>query len=318
MDENKKRYFQFPVMLLKDVHKDHDSAMENIISFAIADYALKQNISQQDAAKQSLYSYYRGNGLSELYNTIDNYMIDGQIDYDEDYNGFAGDKFNPDDGINNILELFKHNSNFYELALKNCQLSKIDEFFGITGPSSGVRLEKYNAIRKQIDQHEQEFGPEPMPTIEKDLFMDFREKPDPILFSAYIAIRSLQGQKNFIATTRNVILMRMLGAKSKKALEEHLKDEDIKEVHQKFARSENALRYNFNKIFSQLLNRGLLRSKVFERSVSRKIFLSTRLNYEQLTDKIIEQSKKKDHKTKENEAVKKIRNATKENRNDKT
>ena len=306
-----KRYFQFPIMLLKKAHTNYDEAMEDIISFAIVDYALKQDITAEDAARQALYSYYRGDGFKELYNIVDNYMIDDEIDFDEDYNGFTGDSFNPEDGINDVLELFENDNHFYDLAVKNCQLSKIDEFFGITGPSNGVRLQKYNPVKKQVDHHEQRFGKEPMPTIEKKLFFDFREKPDPILFSAYIAIRSLQGQKNFVATTRNVILMRMMGAKSNKALEEHLQDEDLKEVYQRFTRSTKALRYNFDKLFDRLLSRGLLRSKIFERSVSRKIFLSTTIDYDGLAEKIVEQSNKKNHKAKENEAIQKIRNATK-------
>ena len=305
-----KRYLQFPIMLLKKIHINYDEAMEDIISFAIVHYALKQNISQQDAAKQALYSYYRGNGLKELYNIVNNYMIYNQIDYDEDYNGFAGNSFNPEDGINDVLKLFEDDRNFYDLALKNCQLSKTDEFFGITGPSSEVRLKKFNDIKKLVDQHQQKFGPEPMPTIEKSLFFDFKEKPDPILFSAYIAIRSLQGQKPFVATTRNVILMRMLGAKSNKALKNHLKTKYVADIHHRFTRSEKAIRYNFDKLFNALLSRGLLRSKIFERSVSRKIFLSTTIDHEQLANKIIEFAQKKKYRSIENDARQKIRKAT--------
>ena len=33
------RYFQFPLMLLKDLHLDYAGAMEEIITFSIVDYA---------------------------------------------------------------------------------------------------------------------------------------------------------------------------------------------------------------------------------------------------------------------------------------
>lgn len=301
-----KRYFQFPLMLIKKIHTNHDEAMEGIVSFAIVDYALKQEVCKEDAAKQALYNYSRGGGLRELKNQMDIYVSDNKITPNE---LFEKNKFNPEDGMFEIIELFEGNNSFRDLAIKNCQLSKINTFFEIAGPDNDTLLTQYNNIKHEVTQHEEKFGPEPMPTIEKELFFDFKNKPQPFLFAAYIAIRSLQGQKNFIATTRNVIFMRMLGAKSNKALADHLHDKYIAEIHHRFTRTDNSLRYNFNKIFNQLLNRGLLKSKIFERSVSRKIFLSTTIDHDQLADNIIKFALNKKHQKKEYDAQEKIKKA---------
>jgi hypothetical protein len=304
------RYFQFPLMLLKDLHLDYARAMEEIITFSIVDYALKQKVRETDAAKQALYNFYRGGGLIKVRDRIDDYMRSEEISYDEDYEGFTGtgETFDPD--IEEVLEIFEKDNNFKTLAKQNFQLNTINNFFGIKGPDNDARLKKYQEIKEKVNKHEEKFGKDPMPTVEKNLFLDFKEKEnEPILFSAYMAIRSLEGPKYFTETTKKVILMRMLGAKSKKALEEHLETKEINDIHHKFTRSSNALRHHFDKLRNRLLKRGLVKAKIYERSISRKIFLSTRLNHDQLADKIIEAKQRKNHKKKEKEAIQKIRNA---------
>ncbi len=61
-----------------------------------------------------------------------------------------------------------------------------------------------------------------------------------------------------------------------------------------------------DKLFKKLLDRGLLISKIFERSVSRRNFFSTTLDYSQLTDEIIRIGSKRNHKKKELEVREKI------------
>jgi len=305
------RYFQFPLMLLKDLHINYEEAMEKIITYSIVDFALKQDISDENAAKQALYNYYRGGGLKKLYESIDSYVDQEMIDYDEDYEGFTGDSFYPEGGFDDIIKLFNTDKELLKLARINCQLSKINDFFGITGPDNERRLQKYYEINERVEEHQNKFGNDSRPTVEKNLFLDLKNNPEPIpiLVSAYIAIRSLQGKKDFKETTKGEILMRMLGAKSNYVLLEHLKIKEINDIYQKYIRSENALRYHFDKLFKRLLDRKLLKSKIFESSVSRKIFLSTRIDYKDLANKIIEIKERRSHKKKEYEARQKIRNA---------
>jgi len=67
------------------------------------------------------------------------------------------------------------------------------------------------------------------------------------------------------------------------------------------------LRYHFEKLFGKLLSSGFLQSKIFERSVSRKIFLSTTLTHDQLAKEIILYAQKGNFKKKEIEAREKIK-----------
>ena len=304
------RYFQFPLMLLKDLYLDYKKAMDDILVFSVVDFALKQDVDDKDAAKQALYSYYRKKGLTELIDSVDFYVEKDRLTYDDHNIGFTADGKNFNPVTDEILHLFEEDFEFKGIARLNCQLSKIESIFGVKGLDYDQAFERHDIIKSTVKKHEEQFGNEPMPTVERNLFFDFREEYSPLLFSAYMAIRSIQGQNYFCATTKNVILMRMLGAKSNEALQAHLEIPEIRDIHQKISRSDNALRYHFKKLFNRLQDRGLLKSKTYDRRIGRKIFMSTRLDYGQLTKRLIEQINRKNHKQKEKEAAQKILDAT--------
>ena len=170
------RYFQFPLMLLKDLHLDYSKAMDDILLFSAVDFSLKQKVTDSDAARQALYSYYREKGLAELIEMVDDYIKEDRITYDDQNIGFMaeGKNFNPD--TSEILPLFEENFEFKGMARLNCQLSKIETFFGIKAGDYDQILERYDRIKSAVKEDEKQFGNDAMPTIEVNFFFDIREE----------------------------------------------------------------------------------------------------------------------------------------------
>lgn len=306
-------YIQFPLCLLQETHKDVEKALNLMIDYGIVSYALKLKYNIRDVAKQVCYYYYRKQEVlqASIRKQIDKAIDKDLFTLDEDYNGFAGKTFQPDDNISEVLKLFESDPGFKEDAILNYQihLATAGDHLGITIYSNDDTIQRYNEAMQLKQKFENRYGPDAMPMCPKNILFDFRDKQQDLdVFRALIGIRSLIGFRNYIATTRPVILMRMLGCKSKKALDMFLQEnEAARELYQKYARSRRSLEYHFNKLFSQLLSRGFIKSKIFMRSVSRKIFLSINLNYDQLTSEIIEFAKKRNFKHREDEAIRKIR-----------
>jgi hypothetical protein len=61
----KQTYFQFPLMLIRKMHTNPSEATQDILRFALVDFALKQVITPEDAARQLLYNFLRGGGLCD-------------------------------------------------------------------------------------------------------------------------------------------------------------------------------------------------------------------------------------------------------------
>lgn len=307
-------YIQFPLCLLQETHKDVEKALNLMIDYGIVSYALKLKYNIRDVAKQVCYYYYRKQEVlqASIRKQIDKAIDKDLFTLDEDYNGFNGyEKFNPEENISEILVLFNENDEFKSDSILHYQihLATSKDHLGITIYSNDDTIQRYNEAVQLKQKFENRYGPDAMPMCPKNILFDFRDKQQDLdVFRALIGIRSLIGFRNYIATTRPVILMRMLGCKSKKALDMFLQEnEAARELYQKYARSRRSLEYHFNKLFSQLLSRGFIKSKIFMRSVSRKIFLSINLNYDQLTSEIIEFAKKRNFKHREDEAIRKIR-----------
>jgi len=284
------KYLQFPLVMIRNFNKKPEKCTQDILGFALVDFALKQNVTEQYAASQAMYNYYRGGGLSELKNLVDKYIKNEKITVDEDYFGFSGYTFNPEIEIEELLELFKRDNKLKELAFQNAQLATINDYFEVTGPAPEIRLQKYQKLKSIIEQHEAEHGKEPRPTIEKNLFFDLVKEPE--LFTAYIAIRSLEGQKKYVATNRPTIAGRMAGYKSAKLLPK--KNPTYKKYY---------TRYWFDKILNQLMRRKLLKSILRQKNWS-WIYLSTKINPSELGKAVGEKIIKNNIKRQNDEAKK--------------
>ena len=302
-----KRYINVPLILLRDVHLNYKEAMNSILLYGIVNSALKWNIELHDAARQVIYDYYHNQAPIDLKRYLDEFKESWDKEYNADFNGFDQLGDIDSEKVSEVVCSLEVDTDLQESAIVNAQLHGIDDFFNIEGQTKKARLDAYYRIERKISGHFDKFGNDPYPGLEINLYWDFKKQPpDPELFTAYMAIRSLQGKNNYAEVCKKVVLMRMFGAKNQLALDEILKTKALKEKYDKYARSPKALRCNMDKLFKKLLNRGLLRSKIFMRQVSRKIYLSTTIDHADLTKVIIKKGNRRNHKKKELEAREKI------------
>jgi hypothetical protein len=313
------RYFQFPLCLLTAVHKDKEEGMQDILRFALVKFALGQEISTEDAARQLIYDTICGNDvLAAARGALENSSyrdwhpedetgIDFLNDIDR-YSFFAANETR-EDLVYDLVEVFKEDSNLFQAAIKHSQLSKINQFFGVQGPGHDQRLKAFDKVNRKIKSHELRFGNDPKPTIETSLFFDFmNNEDDPLLFACYMAIRSILGRRKYCKTTKHAIQQRMFGAKSNKVFEHLLsKEKMIHKQNEIISRSEKSKRYWIDKLIKKLQERNLI-TKI---GVKRNLYLSCLLGYEKLGQMIIKEDQQSTPKTEEMAMILKIKSASK-------
>lgn len=250
------RYVQFPLCLLMETYKkDVESSLRLILRYGIMNYALKLKYDLPDVAKQVCYYYYRKQDViqSSILKKISNAIDEDFFTPDEDYNGFAGDTFQPDDNISEILKLFESDPQFKADSILHYRLhlcTSVDHL-GIGIASNDSLIKSYNTALQIKKEFEKKFGPDAMPNCKKSLLFKFIESPRDIdLFRAYIGILSLIGQRTFISTSKPVIISRMIGCKSKTVFEYYRDDKNLLPTIEKYGK-----RYHIDKLLETLENR---------------------------------------------------------------
>lgn len=287
--DEKPKYMQFPLCLLQELTKDPKRTFELMLSYGVAYYAKSVKYSYQDVCKQVMYDFYRNQ--DSLPNALVHF-INMNISIDQDYNGFNGKDFNPETEMQELEEAFSTNAEIRDLSVNHFQMNQAVFFYNLNKID---RTERINHVESLKNKHEALHGKQPMPSVNKELLFTFRDNPQNIdFFAAYVAIKSLIGRHNFTATNREIIVMRMVGAKSKEALEYALKDKNLKAVYSKYI-----LRYWFDKLMVELITRNFLSAKI---GFKRKLFISTVLDYQTLAVEVAKFIKQRDIKRQEKQA----------------
>ena len=219
------RYLQFPLCLLKETYTDPVAGINLMIGYGIINYAIKQTYALRDVARQLVYDWYRDrdNMSIKTVRIISKAIDREEFIEDEDYNGFSGDTFEPDDNIDQVLELFNDNTDMRDRAIFDYQMHTACQLLNIDKHSTGNTFALYSEANKIKEDFEAEHGPDAMPYCKVSLLFDFRGNPAEIdLLRAFIGCSSLIGQREFTGTHKTVILSRMIGAKSNKALDKLL------------------------------------------------------------------------------------------------
>jgi len=289
MKDEKPKYMQIPLCILQELTKDPKKAFELMLSYGVAYYAKNIKYSMQDVTRQVMYDFYRNQNI--LHQDLISYIVDN-VAIDEDYSGFNGSDFNPETEMQELEEAFKTDTELRELAVKHYQMNQAVGFYNLNKIDRSERIKYVESLK---NKHESLYGKQPMPSVNTAMLFSFRDNPQNIeLFMAYVAIKSLIGQHNFTATNREVIVMRMIGAKSKEALELALKDKNLKAIYSKYI-----LRYWFDKLVGELLTRNFLSAKI---GFKRKIYVSTILDFQTLAVEIANFLKQRDLKKQEKQA----------------
>lgn len=225
MAKKEYNYLQFPLCLLRETYNDPVRGINLMICYGIIYFALKQKYTLRDAARQIVYDWYRdrdtldGNSINIIKKAIDR----DEFTEDEDYNGFSGDTFTPDNNIEEMLALFSKHVNLKNRAIFNYHVHTACQVLNIDMHSLADTFSMYREANKIKEAFEAEYGPDAMPHCKTDILFNFRDNPAEInLFRAFIGCSSLIGQRIFTGTHKTVILSRMIGAKSNKVLDEFM------------------------------------------------------------------------------------------------
>ncbi len=306
MKEGKRddRYIQFPLCLLQGTYQNQYQALNIILDYGIVKYAKSFKYDLTEVARQLMYAYYRNRKMIQdhLYSMFCKYLDDGLLTTDEDYNGFAGASFYPDDSIEELLKIFGYDQEFKEGAIFRYQIAQSASFLGIDLGNIDSTISNYNKGLASKNSFEKIYGPDCCPGIKPLQLMEFRDSgKDLYLLQAYIGIKSLIGQNNYVSTHKTVILSRMLGCKSNDSLNAFKKvNKNAKETYEKYSG-----RKRMDNLLYKLIDRGfiMMLSKKHESRIYVSIKLKTPI---ELASAILKNRKDNDLKKQISEASKMI------------
>jgi hypothetical protein len=202
-----RKYIQFPLFLLHDIVNNKDESITNILRYGIYHFAMAIETNLVDVAKQICYNNYRRELNQEISNLLNKYQFE-YFGLDEDYNGFSGENFNPEDEINELLNLFDSDHELKNNCIEFNNVNQALKLLNLKGDADAV-ISHAKFIKRQIKPKEI------MPMIGIHLLFDYRDTNksefDIIQLKAYIAIQSILGVKLYAKTNKQFILQRMFG-----------------------------------------------------------------------------------------------------------
>ena len=156
--------------------------------------------------------------------------------------------------------------------------------------SSAILL--YNNGQSLRERFEQQFGSDVLPMVKTDMLVDFRDKPDDMdLFRAFISIKSLIGIDNFTLTTKDAIISRMVGCKTKKSFQYFIEHADNKKEELLPTVEKYKKRDQMKNLFRTLIEKEFIMS--LSKQGLNKIYFSTYMEPEQLEKLILDNRKGK-------------------------
>jgi hypothetical protein len=277
-------YLQFPLCFIGETFKDPQKGLNLICEFGIVNFAMKQSVNIEDVQRQLIYSYYRKKESlpRKLHSKLLQYVEEGKIETDEDYNGFNGKEFNPEQEIKGIAEIFEIDSEFKETSILTWQIGKAAKFLKVRLGNIDNTIKVFNEGQAILNRYESLFGPDAWPSVKPSMLFDVRDSgKDLDLFRAFIGIKSMIGRRNFISSNKPAILSRMIGCKNKASFNEISKDKAICPTIEKYSK-----RYHMDNLLLLLVERKYI-MYLASKPVS-VIYLSTYMEPEKLRDMINE------------------------------
>lgn len=276
------KYILFPLPLIQEIFKKPKNGFSDIFDVGIYRVSQTIQISEHNAFKQLMYCYYRGGLTKSLRNELSRLEESGIFYSDEDYNGFSGYEFIPDDEIESINEYCKEHQELKDEIEEFHRLRQVKDVLGITFDIASVAktFKEYHAVYNG-------FHNKPLVSISQKMMFDFYKNTktnyEKALFAMYAGIRSIIGNKDFAETTGSMIRCRMFGAKNQTDLELILRDKKVK-----FAYNQYTTDYHYKKMLKELVVRGFLLSEI---GYNKRTYVSCKLDMKELEDAIVEHIK---------------------------
>lgn len=213
-------------------------------------------INEYNALKQLIFCYYRGGLTDNLQNKLNQLEKEEIFFRDDDYNGFNGYEFVPDEDIECIYEYCKEHQDF---------LNGIEEFHRLRQVKKVLELrfeiESVCKTYKEYYKSYNAFENQPLVSIKTKMMFDYylnsKTEYEKALFAMYAEIRSIIGNKDFAETTGKMIKCRMFGAKNSEELEHILKDKKVMAAYKQYTTD-----YHYKKMLKELVARGFLMSEI--------------------------------------------------------
>lgn len=238
-----RRYVQFPISLLREIHIDKNAALNKILRYGIYRYSKMQEVNEIDVVRQLIYLVYRGKLGSEIRKELSKFEF-VHLGADDDYNGFIGGGFEPmQEEFDEVISAFSHNEKLKELSFEFYRMHVTKNSLGISGDTFNI-LKEAKKVELMIREKE------PFGSITTKMIFEYRDKPksefDIIQLCAFIALRSILGKNQSCTTNNNLLIARMLGYFHFQQLKEEFMNEHL-EIHFKYSK-----RRQMNKLFIEL------------------------------------------------------------------
>jgi len=201
------RYILAPITFLPQILLNKQAGISNLINFGIAAYSKRRSYKMKDAARQALFSYYRGTQETSLRKEITELMKNGYLDEDTQYNGFGDGKFNPFE-LDDFLELLQNEELLSKLIVEHYQLHLASQSLRVSFSFDHV-LDYHKKVMTSLEPNR------PMVPCNLDTLFAFRDEEkdsfEVIQLVAFLAIKSILGKKHYVKTNFEMVLSRMMG-----------------------------------------------------------------------------------------------------------
>lgn len=249
MKKGNERYIQFPLLLLRELHEDHRKAIYKMLCCGIYYFAERVKCTPEDAARQVIYDLYRHpkKMSDQLKNSIRKLNSEniGQADSPVWCDADSGrSEYVSQHESTELINAMNEDEDLRELVFEHykdhCALKSLGLKHEYPVKIRPAAKEVFKAIPEK----------EPMPHANTKMLFHFLAEPpkenDLIEFAAFIAVKSILGQKVHSKTNKGHILARMIGYSSIKHIPQELPPH-LSEIRKKYEQ-----RYHMDKLLVNL------------------------------------------------------------------
>jgi len=267
----------FPLPLVQTVLTERNG-ISDVFKYGIYRMAMYQKTDEYNAYRQIIYCYFNieSEKVDDLTDFLKNTLDEIEDIVDEDYRGFNGNgkNFEPDYLIDILSDYGSKNKEFRDKAIEFHKLRQAKSTLGMTYSIEDIIIvyHKYGKMEG-----------EPLVSVKIDIMFDYynrrnsKKEYDMVLLALYMGIKSIVGNKDFAATTAEMIKCRMIGVKSPSLLQEVLK----KNKAVKYFYDTYTTRWKYDKAMNDLLKYKFISSEL---SYGRRTYISCKLSYEELEE----------------------------------
>ena len=245
MKKKEERFIQFPLPMMGEILKDSHSTLYSIIRYGVYKYSKKLRANIDDVSRQVIYDIYQNNLDKKLKSMIESLGCD-IIGCNEDYRGFTTKgTFDSVEEIRELKSYFLMYPDLEELCIEHYRLNQARIYLRVTLVSFDQTIES----SKKLDMAYSENKIFPM--ISFSHIWNYKDNPkseyEIIQLLAFIAIKSIIGNRRCCKTNKQHILARMLGFASIKDIPEQM-DIRLVEVLKKYSH-----RHHMKKLLDDLI-----------------------------------------------------------------